>query len=343
MCNINTDIILKRIDNAKDCAITVFGDFCLDKYLYIDSVRDEVSVETGLPAYQVERIAMFPGVGGTITQNLRSLGAMVQCVGLIGNDGEGFDFINSLSRIGADTEFMVQSDDVMTCTYMKTMRKTEGESFKEMPRFDIRNFRETPAVLEEKLIINLEKTLKDTQAVVIADQFLQNNYAAVTDRIRKKLSELALKYDDKIFYVDSRGFADHYQNMIVKCNQFEFPNNGDDGCSIEKGGMSLLASSGRAAIITAAEDGAYVFKDDNITHIPAFPVTPPIDITGAGDAANAGIILGLALGLDLIEAVLLGICCSSITIEQVGVTGVATPEQVKQRLISTMKNERNDL
>jgi outer membrane murein-binding lipoprotein Lpp len=42
--------------------------------------------------------------------------------------------------------------------------------------------------------------------------------------------------------------------------------------------------------------------------------------------------LGLTLGLSLLESVLLGGCISSITIQQIGVTGTATVEQVKQRL-----------
>jgi sugar/nucleoside kinase (ribokinase family) len=61
-------------------------------------------------------------------------------------------------------------------------------------------------------------------------------------------------------------------------------------------------------------------------------VEGPLDIVGAGDATNAGTMLGLTLGLTLPESVLLGGCVSSITIQQIGVTGTATIEQVKERL-----------
>ena len=66
--------------------------------------------------------------------------------------------------------------------------------------------------------------------------------------------------------------------------------------------------------------------------VPAFRVEGPIDICGAGDASTAGIVLGLSLGLLPHEAALLGCAVSSITIQQIGVTGTATVSQVQKRL-----------
>ena len=328
------DNILQKLDNANSCAITVFGDFCLDKYLYIDSKRDETSVETGLIAYQVHRKAIYPGAGGTITQNLRALNANVYCVGLLGEDGEGFEMLKSLERIGADTGLMVVSGDVATCTYTKPMRKNSDGSYTEMNRFDFRNFKETPADLEDKLIAGLEKALIHCQSIVIMDQFLERNFASVTDRVRQKLSEMALRYADKIFHADSRGFSGCYSNIIIKCNRFELPNCQGSGQSILQRVKTLYEINKRAVVVTMGDEGAYVYEGSEIVHIPAFKVDGPVDIVGAGDAANAGIALGLSLGLSLPEAVLLGMCCSSITIEQIGVTGTAEVSQVKERLLT---------
>lgn len=57
-----------------------------------------------------------------------------------------------------------------------------------------------------------------------------------------------------------------------------------------------------------------------------------VDIVGAGDATNAGIVLGLTLGLTPEQAALLGNCVSSLTIQQLGTTGTATPQMVTERL-----------
>jgi len=88
-------------------------------------------------------------------------------------------------------------------------------------------------------------------------------------------------------------------------------------------------------IVTVGAKEAFVLERDTTVPIPAFPVEGPLDIVGAGDATTAGAILGLTLGLTLPEAVLLGGCVSSITIQQIGVTGTATIEQVNRRLLDT--------
>jgi rfaE bifunctional protein kinase chain/domain len=333
------DNILRVLDSAASRTVTVFGDYCLDKYLYIDPARDEASVETGLTAYQVVGRKLYPGAGGTITNNLRSLGVRVRCVGLVGEDGEGYDLLKSLKQIGANTDLMVQSENIPTNTYMKPMRGANGGHYSEMNRLDIRSFNETSRELEDRLITNLKKALEESQGVIVIEQYLQRNCSAVTDRIRDELAELATRFPEKFFFVDSRGFAACYRNVIIKCNQFELPGavNGstedeDEKLITERARQLLLAANAKAVVVTVGAKGAFVVERETMTRIPAFSVEGPLDIVGAGDATNAGVMLGLTLGLTLAESVLLGGCVSSITIQQIGVTGTATIEQIKRRL-----------
>ena len=328
------DNILRVLDTAGSRTITVFGDYCLDKYLYIDPARDELSVETGLTAYQVDRKALYPGAGGTVTNNLRSLGVHVRCVGLVGSDGEGYDLLKCLEKIGANTEHMVQSESIPTNTYMKPMRRDADGTYSEINRLDMRSFNETACELEDRLIVNLRKALDESHGVVVIEQFLQRNCSAVTDRVRSELAELAVRFPEKFFFVDSRGFAGCYRNVIIKCNDHELSGVITDKDSIANRATQLLsAANARAVVVTVGAKGAFVFERDRVMSLPAFPVEGPLDIVGAGDATNAGTILGLTWGLTLPESVLLGGCVSSITIQQIGVTGTATIEQVKQRLL----------
>jgi sugar/nucleoside kinase (ribokinase family) len=59
--------------------------------------------------------------------------------------------------------------------------------------------------------------------------------------------------------------------------------------------------------------------------------TGPIDIVGAGDAASSGIVATLLSGGAAIDAAEVGNLTASITIEQLGCTGVATPDQIRLR------------
>ena len=342
--NYRIENILKVLDQIPDRSITVFGDFCLDKYLYINSARNERSLETGHIAYQVDRKSLFPGAGGTVAGNLRALGASVFCVGLVGDDGEGYELLEGLDKIGAETGLMVRSKDIMTGTYIKPMLGSDDQPYSEIDRIDIRNFKKTSHELEDRLLKNLEKALAVSEGIVVTDQFLELDYSVVTGRIRNELAMLPRRYPDKVFYADSRGFVRDYRNIIVKCNQFELP--GADSGSMEndsgsekhdkeailKDGAELLTVNGCAVVVTSGANGAYIFEGDTVDFIPAFKVEGPIDIVGAGDATSAGVILGKTLGLSLPDSVLLGCCISSITIRQLGVTGTATIGQIKQQL-----------
>lgn len=308
--------IIRSLDNAEQMVITVFGDYSLDKYVYSKPSRDERSVETDLIAYQIHKTASYPGIGGTVTNNLRSLGAQVICVGLVGNDGHGFELMNHLDDIGAGTRLMIRSDKILTNTYLKPMRGETKESAVETGRLDFRNFELTPIELEDQLLSNLEIAIKQSNGVVITDQFLERNCSAVTDRVRKGISDLALKYPDVWFYADSRGFISEFSNVIKKCNEHELR-------ETELTGLQ---------VVTMGEKGIMLFQEGAKTIVPSFPAKPPLDICGAGDSVNAGFMLGLTLGLSYQEAALLGACVASITIEQVGVTGTATRDQVKDRM-----------
>ena len=84
--------------------IAVVGDFFLDKYLEVDPSLSEVSLETGLEARQVVAVRCHPGAAGTIVSNLCALGvSRVVCIGFVGDDGEGFELLRGLRRMGAET------------------------------------------------------------------------------------------------------------------------------------------------------------------------------------------------------------------------------------------------
>lgn len=331
--------IIKKLAHAGDLRMVVCGDYTLDKYLYIDPDRDEPSVETGLTAYQVDEKRCFAGAGGTITNNLRALGVQVTCIGLLGSDGEGFDLERCLLEEGADLSRMVRTKQLCTCTYTKPMRRRPDGSAVEMNRLDFRNFSPPSTQLQNALLRNLEDALPGADGVILIDQFSQRNLGAVTDFIREKTGELASRHPELLFYADSRAFPGECRNMVVKCNQFEFLSIGgksggdpnDLPALLRKWG-ELGGRRGHPFFVTRGPAGMVVFEGNQARVIPAYPISGPTDPVGAGDAANAGIALGLALGLTAPEAAVLACCISSITIQQLGRTGTATMPQLIERL-----------
>lgn len=335
----NIQPILQVLGRTAEAKILVFGDYTLDKYLYIDPGRDEPSVETGLTAYQVHEKRMYAGSGGTITNNLRALGARVLSIGLMGEDGEGYELQRCLDAVGADTASMVRTPDLCTCTYTKPMRRQADGSWAEMNRLDFRNFTPPSQALQEQLLTNLEARLPEADAVILIDQFCQRNLGVITDTVREGVNRLARRHPEKLFYVDSRAFSGEFRNMVVKCNHLELtagsPASGsEDPEVLRQTAERLRKQTGNTFFVTRGERGMLVLREAGAVLVPAFPVTGPIDIVGAGDASTAGIVLGLTLGLSPEEAAALGCCVSSITIQQLGVTGSANAAQVRERLLA---------
>ncbi len=340
----NAERIVEAFKKVPDCTIVVLGDYCLDKYLYSDPAEDDISVESGKPAWQIYEKKMAAGVAGTITNNLCALGAKVICVGFAGDDGEGFELMQQLEKLGADTEHMILTKELVTATYLKTMRKTES-GWAEDLRFDFRNRQSPSEELADALIAEFETAVKRADGVIISDQFYERNSGVVGDYMREKINALAAELEIP-FLVDSRAFAAEFKNAYVKCNNYELmkycgvagdPEKRED---ILAGGEQMKKLTGRDVFITRNKDGIMIFSDP-LGEVPAYPIEPPFDVTGCGDASNAGIILGLTVGLTPTEAAVIACAVSSVTIQQLGTTGTSTPEQAMERVraICAMMNE----
>src|SRR5689334_2646401 len=82
------------------------GDLFLDRYLDLAPGVVEMSIETGLEAYQIPKIRNFPGAMGTVLNNLAALGlGSLVPVTVIGDDGQAFDLLKELRRLPVDKSF----------------------------------------------------------------------------------------------------------------------------------------------------------------------------------------------------------------------------------------------
>ena len=234
---------------------------------------------------------------------------------------------------------MVEEPSLCTCTYTKPMRKGADGVYRETNRLDFRSFTPPPEAAQRRMLENLRAALDRCGAVIVTDQFYQRNMGAVTDSLRAALGELAAERGDRIFYADSRSFAGEYRNMMVKCNNLELfdkfgggQGDPEDLTAVLARGREIFRQNRRPFFVTRGAQGVAVFEESGETLVPGFRVEGEIDTVGAGDAANAGIVLGLSLGLAPAEAALLGCCVSSITIQQLRTTGTASPQAAAERL-----------
>lgn len=327
------------LDRFSDVRILVVGDYFLDRYLIIDPALAEVSLETGRTAHQVVAVRNSPGAAGTVTNNLCALGVRVTALGIIGQDGMGYELQRALQRNGVDTTPMIQTPQRLTPTYTKPMERALDGTEREAERQDIKNRSTTPLVLQQRLIEAVRHLTAQVDGVIVADQVPEEDCGTITAQVRQALRTLAEGFPDTPIAVDSRARIGAFQGLILKPNEREAwaavhgspPNRPPTLDEAAACGLTLQRRSNRPVFVTVGARGVLVVHDDQVTHVPAPPVTGPIDIVGAGDSAMAAIVAALCAGATPVEAAEMANLVASITIQQLGTTGTATREQVLAR------------
>jgi rfaE bifunctional protein kinase chain/domain len=333
---LTTELIERILTTIPGRTVGVLGDLFLDRYLDIDPALNEPSVETGLTAYQVVRVRSYPGAAGTVINNLAALGVgRIYPIACIGDDGEGYELRQALRALPAvEQGGLVIAPDRRTPTYTKPMLAKD-----ELNRLDIKNRTPTPEGIQEHLIELLDEAWPQLDALLVLDQVSEADCGVVTARVRDHLAKLAVSDPGKFVMADSRGRIELFRNVCAKPNNSE-AQDADlrlhptsqmlDGHPAE----TLYQHLHRPVFCTQGEDGILLVDrrvEWKIRSVPCYPVTGPIDICGAGDSCSAGIASAMTSGLTHEQAAAFGNLVASITIQQIGVTGTASPDQVRAR------------
>lgn len=334
--------LLNRFSNL---AILVIGDFFLDRYLIVDPDLAEVSLETGLETRQVVQVRNRPGAAGTVTSNLDGLGVgRIRALGVIGDDGQGYDLKAGLRATGVDTRLLMEIPGRVTPTYTKPVLSSTGQ---EMERLDIKNRSPLPQGVEDRILTALENVLGEVHGVIVLGQVRERNCGVITDRVREGIARLAGAHPDVVFLADSRSRIGRFNKVIVKVNREEaLAATSRDSGAEEAGGLDaairqFATRTGRPVYITLGAEGILSDDGSTIHRVPGIPVPGPVDTVGAGDSVSAAIASALCAGASYVDAARLGVLVSSITIQQIGTTGAASPDQVLQRFKETQFTNPN--
>ena len=326
--------ILERLPRL---SVGVLGDLFLDRYLDLDATLTEPSIETGLDAYQVIRVRSSPGAAGTVINNLAALGVRRICaVAVIGRDGEGFELLQALDDLHVvDKQWIFTSDRRRTPTYTKPMLHEAGRPPRELNRLDIKNRGPLPADVESLLLRALDEVWDEVDALVVLDQVSEADCGAVTGRVRQRLAEKADADPDKFVLADSRARIGQFRSVCLKPNERECRQSLGGAEGVLPDVVELSRRVGRPVFCTRGGDGILLAdarpRSPQLQMIPGYRVDGPIDIVGAGDSTSAGIACAVACGASLAEAAAFGNLIASITVQQLGTTGTASPGQVRQR------------
>jgi len=292
-------------------SIAVFGDYCLDEYLWIDAALNEPSLETDLIAYQCTKREVYSGAAGTVAKNFANLAVgTVYAIGYVGDDGRGVDLCRALDELKINRENLTIAKDRVTPTYTKPWYTENGKT-RELNRIDTKNWTPTSKELEDAAIKSLRNLIGKIDALVIMDQMTEENCGIVTTRVRAELATIARENPDLLVYADSRSRIGLFEDMIIKGNQFEIP-------------LELCEGRDKPVIRTMGEEGVSIYSKGECIKVPGVPVSGQTDVCGAGDMFTASFIAALSSGESLEAAGRLGNIAASICVKQLGTSGYVT-------------------
>ena len=231
-----------------------------------------------------------------------------------------------------------RSTELLTPTYLKPHDQNIAGLAGEHSRYDTKNRRPTPQAIVEAVTIELERILPSIDAVLIMDQVEISECGVVTSTLRDRVAELACRFSKVIFWADSRRHIRLFRNTMIKANQFEAihqlnPAVGEE-VTLDKLRRVIpqIRSENRAPVFVTCGERGILVSDPEVTLVPGVNVAGPIDPTGAGDSASAGAVMSLCSGASPAEAALVANLVASVTVQQLGTTGTATPNQVNAAL-----------
>jgi rfaE bifunctional protein kinase chain/domain len=304
----------------------VVGDICLDRWCTYDPATSEPSRETDIPRIGVVKVEVTPGAGGTISNNLAALGAgRVAVLGVIGDDGFGFELGRALQARGVDSGLLVKTPTMQTFTYTKVINSIDG--VEDMPRLDFINTWPMPEEVEREVIARLRANFSAFDIILVGDQAETSAGGVVTPAVRDALAELAAAHPDKLVLVDSRLRVPLFRHVAVKPNQQEAA----QACRELFGNIDYAALRTHVGApflyVTHGAKGVLVVDDDGETWVRTRHIENPVDICGAGDSFHAGSGLAYAVTRSASVAARFGNLVASVTVMKKG-TGTASPAEV---------------
>ena len=314
--------------------VVVLGDFCLDRY-----GRGEikgVSRETGQEVPRLSAHLFSPGAAGTVSWNLADLGAEVHVLGVVGDDDYGDVITKGLQQRGADASRLVRDASRPTPSFEKLKIEHPDGEVREL-RIDVGT-----GPPGEDAVRALESSLRDLVPqiglLVVADYDEQGD-GVLTPPLREALNRLAGD-TDAVCICTSRTHSGEFESFHLVPNEYELvtasglaqPDIFDDieDDLVLRAAEVLMPRLRRPIFITRGTRGMLIVEPDMTQHeVPTMPAEGELDITGAGDSALSAITMALAAGATRIEAAELGNMAANVTVRKIGITGTATPEELR--------------
>jgi ribokinase len=249
------------------------------------------------------------GKGANQAVAARRLGAAVRFVGCVGTDAFGEEVAERLAAEGIAIDGLSRAPEAATGTALIVVDAEGRNQIAVAPGAnrvltpELARERESDFDWAEVLLIQLETPLPTVTWALEAAR--RRNVLTILNPAPAQPLPAAI-YPLVDYLTPNAGEAALLSGQAV-----------DDSETARVAAERLLARGAGAVVVTLGEAGALACEASSAVHFPAFPVRA-VDTTGAGDAFNAGLAVGLAAGGTLEQALPLANAAAALACTRTG-------------------------
>ena len=277
-------------DRIASCRILVVGDVMLDRYWHGEVAR--ISPEAPVPVVHIQREENRLGGAANVALNIRTLGARVTLLSMVGQDDAARSLRQLLDTHGIYAE-LGEDPGMETIVKLRVIGRSQ-----QMLRID---FEKEPD--HEVLAGMLERfaaLLAQHDAVLFSD-YGKGGLAHIPRMIR------LAREAGKPVLIDPKGsdWARYSGASVITPNRAELAQvmgSWSNEAQLHEKAQALRQKLGlQALLVTRSEEGMTLFEAGRVSSVPA-NAREVADVTGAGDTVIATLALMVACGLDLPQA-----------------------------------------
>jgi len=309
--------LIESIKSWSQCKLIVVGDTIIDQF----SACEPLGLSAEAPVVVVRELGVknFLGAAAIVACHIKSLGADVEFVSVVGNDENAILARDELDRMGIQHHLI--TDDTRPTT-LKKRYIVENQKLFRVSRLEQSR---VGSKSEEVIISKLRALAPNANGIVVSD-FV---YGVITDRVLNEIHSLSERYQLMLFgdiqCSTQVGSILKFQNFsLISPNEKEIRYALQDKDSgLEELAHKLIRfTSCKHLILKLAGDGliAYEYRDQTHFISQSFPALSvnPVDVSGAGDSVLSVMSIGLASKQSMMTSSALACCVSSLCVESMG-------------------------
>jgi rfaE bifunctional protein kinase chain/domain len=324
----NAAQLLALLRGFPDRRVLVVGDLVADEYLLCRTSRVSREAPAALVLTYQDRQVRCGGAANAVA-NIRSLGGMVEPVGVVGEDGPGRELLELLAGIKVDTSGIVVDPSARTVVKTRVMASTHHSTKQQVLRVDRDCQLDLNDSLRRRLGSLLDEKLSGCDALLIADY----GYGSADPELVAGAVASARQRGIPVT-LDSRHRPFAYPGVTAATpNEEELeeaaggsPVNGEPALAVA--GEALRERLGaEAVLVTLGSRGMALFERNRpMIRIQVYGTDEVADVTGAGDTVIAAFTLALSGGAGYEQAARLANYAGGLVVMKRGTATVSQAE-----------------